>query len=292
MGSDASKAAVGVDVGATLAKIAVRRPDGSEERLILPAAEREAVGQAVREVEPTRVGLTGAGAGQLASDLATSGAGDPVRVMEFSAWGAGAQLLLREQGHASDEHYLLVSLGTGTSVMLADGFAVNRVGGTALGGGTVLGLGALLLGTRSFREIAALAEKGNRDSVDLFVSDIYRAGEIPLIGDMTAANFGKVGRKGTPDPAEIPKADLAQAIMTLVGQNVALICAALAASRSIRRVVFGGSTLRGNTALGGSLQQVTAMLGLEPIFLQSGEHAGALGALHLAAPSGEGRALV
>ena len=45
------------------------------------------------------------------------------------------------------------------------------------------GLGALLLGTKSFAELVELAAAGDRRSVDLLVSDIYRrAGEIPLAG--------------------------------------------------------------------------------------------------------------
>ncbi|MDJ0786742.1 MAG: hypothetical protein QNK05_08025 [Myxococcota bacterium] len=293
MGSTPSQAAVGVDVGATLAKIAVRQADGREERLILPASEPSAVCGAVAGAKPERIGLTGAGATALAPALLDlPGAAEPVRVMEFAAWGAGARELLREQGHVDDPHYLLVSLGTGTSVMHADGISINRVGGTALGGGTVLGLGSLLLGTRDFAEITALAAEGDRRSVDLFVSDIYRAGEIPLTGDITAANFGRVGRPGGPKPEELEKRDLAQAIMTLVGQNVALICATLASSQGIRRVVFGGSTLLENPALAGALEQVSTMVGLETIFLESGEFAGAVGALHLAAPTTPKRALV
>ena len=39
-----------------------------------------------------------------------------------------------------DRSYLLVSFGTGTSVLMVDGMSVNRIGGTALGGG--IGRGA------------------------------------------------------------------------------------------------------------------------------------------------------
>ena len=91
--------------------------------------------------------------------------------------------------------YLLVSVGTGTSILLVDGASVTRIGGTALGGGTLLGLAAGLLGTSDFDEIAALAQRGSRQTVDLLVSDIYPAGGIALAGDLTAANFGKYARR-------------------------------------------------------------------------------------------------
>jgi hypothetical protein len=49
----------------------------------------------------------------------------------------------------------------------------------------------------------------------------------------------------------------------------------------VKRVAFGGSTLRGNTALRDVLGLITAAFGREPIFLEAGEFAGALGALEL-----------
>jgi hypothetical protein len=46
-------------------------------------------------------------------------------------------------------------------------------------------------------------------------------------------------------------------------------------------VVYGGSTLRTNPALRDVLALITAAFGREPIFLEAGEFAGALGALEL-----------
>jgi type II pantothenate kinase len=164
--------------------------------------------------------------------------------------------------------------------MLADRLSVNRVGGTALGGGTVMGLGALLLGNASFDEICALAARGDRRHVDMLVSDIYRPGEIALTGDLTAANFGKPSLRSSQRPR--PE-DVAAAIMGMVGENVALICAGLAAPHGLHHVVFGGSTLRDNPSLREVLRDITSAFGREPVFLERGEYAGAVGALELAA---------
>lgn len=265
--------AVGVDAGASLVKLALRRGDSLANEL-LPAGSIDAVKERIERLAPVRVGLTGAGAGELARHFAA----DPVRVTEFSAWGAGVRRLLAEQRPDVTEPYLLVSLGTGTSVLLAQGLAVSRVGGTALGGGTLMGLGGLLLGGATFERIIELAALGDRRRVDLLVSDIYRPGEIALAGDATAASFGKPGvHARAPEPA-----DLASAIVGLVGENVALICTGLAAAHGVRRIVYGGSTLRGNRALRDVLTLITAAFGREPLFLEAGEFAGALGALELA----------
>ena len=268
----ADRVALGVDAGASLVKLALR-VDGVTTHELLPATEIASVVERVGQLGPGSLGLTGAGAGELARQLAV----ESVRVTEFSAWGTGVRRLLAAQRPDVSEPYLLVSLGTGTSVLLAQGLAVSRVGGTALGGGTLMGLGGLLLAGASFPEIIELAAKGDRRRVDLLVSDIYRPGEIALAGDATAANFGKpLVHAGTPAPA-----DLANAIMGLVGENVALICTALAAAHGVRRIVYGGSTLRGNGALRLVLTLISAAFGREPLFLEDGEFAGALGALEL-----------
>jgi type II pantothenate kinase len=263
---------LGVDVGASLAKLVRRNAEGLQNEL-LPATELERLVERIDGLAPARLGLTGAGASELARRVGTPS----VRVDEFAAWGAGVRSLLAEQRPDVGEPYLLVSVGTGTSVLLAQGMSVSRVGGTALGGGALMGLGGLLLGGASFARLAELAERGDRRRVDLLVSDIYRPGEIALLGDATAANFGK------PDvhALEASPEDLSHALMGLVGENVALICVGLAAAHGVRTIVYGGSTLRENPALRGVIAAITAAFGREPILLEGGEFAGALGALAL-----------
>jgi type II pantothenate kinase len=81
--------------------------------------------------------------------------------------------------------------------------------------------------------------------------------------------------------------DVAQALVGLLAENVARICAGLAAAAGTRSIVYCGSTLRGNAPLVGGLAILTRALGHEPVFLPQGEFAGALGAL-LLAEGGEG----
>lgn len=246
----------------------------------MPAAALGDIAETITRATPERIGVTGGGSTELGRLLSR----DVFPVNEFAAWGAGSTALLKEQlgQDLTIERHLVVSVGTGTSVMLVDGLAVTRVGGTALGGGTVVGLGSLLTGRSGFAHIAELASTGRRRNVDLLVSDIYRAGEIPLAGDLTAANFGKILRTGPEEPRPAAE-DLAHALMGLVGENIALICGGLATATQVSRIVFGGSTLRSNPGLTDVLREITRAIGREPIFLAQGEQAGALGALLLAA---------
>ena len=159
------------------------------------------------------------------------------------------------------------------------GDAVVRVGGTALGGGTLIGLVAALTGSSGFEEIVELAAAGDRRNVDLLVSDIYPAGELPLPGDLNASSFAKLGRpgEGRADPR-----DLAHAVVGMVGENVGLICGGLAAANGVSRIVYGGSTLLGNRALADVLQVMAVVRGQEAVFLERPGFAGALGALSIA----------
>jgi type II pantothenate kinase len=268
----------GLDWGATLAKLAVRSPAGTLSYRLLPTRDVEVVRQAIAESGARRTGLTGGGAAAIAARLD----GEAIQVNEFAAWGSGAAALLADEPLAPSGRYLLVSLGTGTSVLLVDGLSVTRVGGTALGGGTLVGLAAGLFGIGDFAQITELAQRGSRREVDLLVSDIYRAGGIALAGDLTAANFGKLGPRLAAGE-RVSDTDLAHALMGLVGENVALVCAGLAAAAQVSRIVFGGSTLRANPVLVEVVGNITRALGREPVFLPRGEFAGALGALRLAA---------
>jgi len=293
---------VGVDLGASLAKLAVKRPGGGIELALSPAREIDDLLERLAALAPASIGLTGCGAAELDSRLEA-----PVhRVVEFEAWAHGADRLLERAGGAIEDPYLLVSLGTGTSVLRVEAGRAQRLGGTALGGGTVLGLGAALTGCESHEELCQLARGGRRGNVDLLVSDLYREGEIPLPGETTAAAFGNLARWLVPDAgtadrgddsqgpplsnasnaeqegAATRREDLALAVMGLIAENVALICGGLASAAGIGRIVYGGATLIHNPSLCDILLGVSSALGHRPSLLEDGGFAGAVGALELA----------
>lgn len=257
--------AVGIDVGATLCKLALRRDTWSTASY--PSTDLGAARALVEGWAPTRVVATGGGADRLGATVA----GVPLEhVPEFDAWARGAPLVAAEEGVGLPARYLLVSLGTGTSVLHVEEGRVERVGGTALGGGTVLGLGKLLLGVESFAELAGLAERGDRRTVDLMVGDVYRSADAPLLRDLTAASFAKL--------SSTRPEDLAHALMGLVGENVALLCGGFARGSSVEGVVYCGSTLSENPALRRIVAEITTLFGHRPCFLAGGAFCGAVGA--------------
>jgi len=280
---------LGVDVGASLAKfaIAVQGDNGLPSFELLPSTDLQAVANHVKALDPTRVGLTGGGAARLAAllDRPCQSAG------EFDAWGAGAlQLLpLASDGPRPDDDFLLVSLGTGTGIFLVKAGQTQRVGGTGVGGGAVVGLGRALAGV-GFKKLCSLAERGDSAAVDLRVSDVYGDEAFALAADLTAANFGKLAHEAadgsrSTEPSEKDRADRAAGVMRLVGETVALICAGLSTTTGVEQVVYGGSTLRQNPCLVGVLTEITALCGLQSCFLPHGGFAGAVGALEMAQAS-------
>jgi type II pantothenate kinase len=260
-----SPALAGIDAGASLWKLA---HVGEElETAILPVGSVDEVQQRIEDWSPRRIGLTGGGAARLAAALA----GRDVRpVSEFEAWARGAPFLAGRAGWTQPPRYLLVSLGTGTSALAIEDGVARRVGGTALGGGTLLGLARLLCRAESFAEIVDLAARGDRGRVDLLVGDVYPQGGIPLPPGLTASNFAKLASR---EPA-----DLAHALLGLLGENIGIPCAAMAAALGVDTLVFGGGVLEGNPRLEEILRLTVQLSGREARFLPHGAFCGAVGA--------------
>jgi len=262
---------VGIDAGATLWKTACVVGNKIVTH-VFPAGELDALRRHISAYRPRTVVATGGGGNGVARDLAQPA----TETDEFGAWTRGAAALARDEGRRLPDRYLLVSIGTGTSVLLASGEGSRRVGGSALGGGTLMGLGSLLLGASHFEEITRLAREGDRRAVDLLVGDIYRDGVSPLPPDLNASSFAKLGSRTPPD--------LAHALVGLIGENVGLICNHLAELHDTNTIVYCGSTLSENPVLRDVLRGVSAAARRDPVFLTRGAFCGALGAALTHAP--------
>jgi type II pantothenate kinase len=256
---------VGIDAGASLWKLARVGEDLDLE--ILPAGASEEIRCRIGGWSPARIHVTGGGAARIATVLNGM---DIRHVSEFDAWARGAPVLAGRAGWTLPQRYLLVSLGTGTSILEIDGETVRRLGGMALGGGTLLGLGRLLCQAESFAEIASLASRGDRGRVDLLVGDVYPEGDIPLDPRLTASSFAKL--------SSCEPADLAHALMGLVGENIGIACSAMAHARTVEALVFGGSALEANPTLQEILRLTVEMSGREARLLPNGAFCGAVGA--------------
>ena len=102
-----------------------------------------------------------------------------------------------EEEKEGDFPKLLVTIGSGVSLIKVNDFNnFERVGGTMIGGGTLLGLSNLLTGIHDFDTIIEMAHQGNNSNVDMLVSDIYGDNSPfkELAGDLLASSFAKVAQ--------------------------------------------------------------------------------------------------
>jgi len=162
-----------------------------------------------------------------------------IGVSEVEAIGRGGQAVAAHDGERRAQPLLVVSAGSGTAMIQAVGERYSHFTGTAVGGGTMLGLGRLLLHTVDPTAIDTLAQAGNPNGVDLSLADVITGPIGTLPAAATAVNFGRLAREAlTPSPA-----DLAASIVTLVGQTIALIAVNAARAIQTDQVVIIGHLL-------------------------------------------------
>lgn len=260
------KNAIGIDAGATLWKLC--RLNKEVETEVVPADSLEHVQQSVAQWAPTAVGVTGVKAAAVAGKF---GSVPCSKLNEVAAWALGAPVIAGRQSLRLPRHYLLVSIGTGTSILEVKDGEPERVSGSTLGGGTLLGLSKLLGCGDSFSDFLAAAAHGERSRVDLLVLDaVSSMDDAALRSEATASSFGRLDSQ---DPA-----DLAHALTWLIGENIGILCNAVARQVATHTIVFGGSTVAGNQILQRVLSEtITAERG-EALFLRDGAFCGAAGA--------------
>ena len=129
-----------------------------------------------------RVMLTGVGSAYIDGPVY----GLPTHMVdEFVADGLGARFEMQL------ERMIVVSMGTGTSIVKCDGHDIRHLGGIGVGGGTLQGLSRLLLQTDDIRQVADLAQKGNVANINLLISDICAQPLPGLPMDAIASLCGK-----------------------------------------------------------------------------------------------------
>jgi type II pantothenate kinase len=254
----------GIDLGGSLTKIAHGQ---APEFVIFPSTHLSDILAYIQTQSLTHLVLTGGGSVKQRAAFAD------FRVEtadEFESSVRGTNYLLEQQGGAVFP-YALVSIGTGTSISKVEPSGGQRVSGTAVGGGTIVGLGSLLTGQADYAEIIERAGRGDRSGVDVLVRDIY-GGDLPgLSGDVTASNFGKVSSR-KPE-------DLGRALLQMVGEVLAVIASLAAKNVNAQEVVYIGAALRENPVLMEVLESITRFMGQRPRFVRHSEYAGAIGAL-------------
>ncbi len=239
-----NKTVIGIDVGGTTTKIVGfrRNADGARE-LIAPQFVRAtdpltsiygAFGKFTAEnglelSDIDRILMTGAGATVISKSIYNLNC-QPVP--EFSSIGIGGLYL------SGLDEAIVVSMGTGTALIHAkrDGahHKIEYLGGTGMGGGTLIGLTRKMLGVDTVEHIEQLCESGDLANIDLRIKDISRSQYQGINEELTAANFGKVSDLAT-------NADLALGITNMVAETIMMLSVFAARSFGLHDIVLIGN---------------------------------------------------
>ena len=226
---------LGIDVGGSTTKIVGVKDDECFGVLQVRAADQVtsmygAMGNFLsrHELKPTDIAtiyLTGVGASFIDEQIYGI---ETHKVDEFTSIGRGALNL------TGLDEALILSMGTGTALVKAKKNEVEHIGGSGVGGGTIIGLASRMLGKSDIDAILALAEKGDLKNIDLSVSDILNNEVQSLPFDLTAANFGKI--KSTASDS-----DLALGILNMVFETAGMLAVFALKNESLNDIVITGS---------------------------------------------------
>jgi type II pantothenate kinase len=207
---------VAVDIGMTNIDLVVDGESGLQ-MMMLENREKTAdqqVRQALAHIGETlhpgmQIGVTGGRYRDLGDEL------DGLKILkvdEMQALGLGGLAL---SGLSSS---LVVSAGTGVAMVAASPEGIKHITGSAVGGGTLLGLSKWLLGTNDVEEIEALALAGDASAVDIMLSEAVggQVGRLPAKAN--AVNLGKLGSED-----EFSRENLAAGLVRLVAQVISVI---------------------------------------------------------------------
>jgi len=256
-----------VDIGASYSKLVILTDEGRmETRMIETRGFEES---AIRLLEAAKqkhnfkeAVATGGGSSRLPSALSGIRIS---RVDELQAIGAGGLALsgMREA--------IVVSMGTGTAITHATDMKAVHLGGTGVGGGTLIGLSQLLIGETDPEKLERLALEGDHTKIDLTVGDLYPEGIGNLSPQATASNFAKI-------LAGYSEADLSAAIHQLVAQTMGIVISLTAKLAGLEDVVLVGACTK-NSYLTYVIKLITCMHGLKATVPERAEYAPAYGAL-------------
>ncbi len=172
------------------------------------------------------VAVTGVGSAFLENDIY----GLPTKhVSEFTATGKGGLFL------SGKEEAIIVSMGTGTAIIHARDGQFCHLGGTGVGGGTLIGLSKQMLGMTSAEEVAELALQGSLENIDLTIEAMTKKDISPtLTAKTTASNFGNLTDTAT-------KADIALGILNLVFETAGMMAVFSSRQKNVKDIVLTGN---------------------------------------------------
>jgi type II pantothenate kinase len=225
---------IGIDIGGSTTKIVGIKDKTIIEPLTVEANDpiASASGALGKFISVNKISLkdiqkvitTGVGASFLDDDLLGL---QVSKIEEFRALGYGGLLL------SGLKKAIVASLGTGTAFVKAHGRCIHHLGGTGVGGGTILGLSKQMAHLSTFENIVEMASSGNLTNVDLTIGDISHATISHLPSSITASNFGKMND-------QVGRNDICKGILNMVFQVVGMMAIFAARTERDKDIIMAG----------------------------------------------------
>ena len=222
---------VGFDFGISNTDIAIFQ-DGKTSFHSTPSEHKKISNELIKEIldihsvslsEISLIGVTGGKSSDLPEKIDLI---PIVKINEVDAIGLGAKILY----DITEEPTLVISAGTGTACVMVQGDNFNHLGGIAVGGGMLEGLGYLLFKNARGLEINEFATQGSRDKLDLLIGDVVnKIGA--LSPEITAVNFGKA-KIASSDSMENTSAALCNMVGEMIGTIAYLNALLIGSSRA------------------------------------------------------------
>ena len=208
-----------------------------------------------------KIVITGVGSNRIDKDIFNI---PTQKIDEITAIGRGGLFLVRK------DKMIITNIGTGTVFIEATAGKIVHIGGTGVGGGTIIGLSKALLKTTEFGNVMNLASNGNIKQVDLLIEDIIDSKVSFLNSDTTASNFGKMLDTATTN-------DIAMGIINMAYQVIGMLSVFAAQGNGYSTIVVTGNG--SNNAIGQKiLGEISKIYNIEFEYPQDAEYATAIGA--------------
>ncbi|MFC4354643.1 type II pantothenate kinase [Chryseomicrobium palamuruense] len=264
---------IGIDAGGTLVKLAYKSESNQIHTTYFLSSRFDLVKQWIEnKFDHPKICMTGGRAKQLQNFLGTE---NYQYVVEFDATVRGVLYQL-DKNHIDIQQAIVTNIGTGTSIHHLFETQHTRLGGTGIGGGTLMGLSKKMAGTMVFGEIVERSSMGSRKHIDVLVEDIYQENQLPIKGSLTASNFGALLHSEEEVNSDN---DYLAGIQGMIGEVISSLSIQAADTKNVEDIIYIGTTLENNEMLQNVIASYTTLKNKRAVFLPEHGYSGAIGAL-------------
>ena len=223
---------IGIDSGSSAVKIIAQNEERQiihklmiNKMPIMKALEIFINKEKTKTNEISKIVLTGVGKDEIKGNIYDI---PTIKVDEFVAIGTGGLYL------ANQKKALVVSIGTGTAFVIAEGKRFKHIGGTGVGGGTLLNLCKKFGSIETFPEINEAIKKASLKNIDLRIEDATTTEIKTLPKDTTLSNFGKLNENAS-------KEDLILGFVNMALETIGVMAVFAAKNNAKKNIIITGN---------------------------------------------------